>query len=487
MTNMTIFAKLKEKLLKLSAKENKPKTADVAIDSSVGINNADASYTDYDNTSDSPNTLGTPEIAGTLDITGNNKAIKRKQYNLLLLILAVCVICLLPFIMMIQEKIKHKPTKSNSSISSIGSNEGSKPKLELASSALDPDKMWRNHFEDLLGENRRKFDERLDLAETNFSRIKQSLQEETKLEMDKMQAQLNFAKNELISATEELKRMRHIHEELEQRGQISKNSFDEANINSIDLNSEVEFDQPKDTKIYIPETSYVSGYLLSGMAVSTALSTPDENATPVVIRLTERGNLPKNFNVDISTCRILGSSYGDLSSERAIIRLEKMVCIDPNTELVTTSNIAGTVHGPDGMNGIKGRVVATSGKHIKNALIGGVISGLSQSSRGLDSMAITNLGAVSTKKKGFKDMAASGTLTGASNAAEKIADYYLKMAETMSPILTIPGGVKVDVIFMKGFFIGELSTHKKIRQMRRQEKITERKQNDLRQYQGGDE
>jgi hypothetical protein len=141
------------------------------------------------------------------------------------------------------------------------------------------------------------------------------------------------------------------------------------------------------------------------------------------------------------------------------------------------------------MNGIKGKVVATSGKHIKNTLIGGVISGLSQSGRGLDSMAITNLGAVSTNKKGFKDMAASGTLTGASNAAEKIADYYLKMAETMSPILTIPGGVKVDVIFMKGFFIGELSTHKKIRQMRKQEKITERKQKDLvsRQYQGGDE
>lgn len=48
-----------------------------------------------------------------------------------------------------------------------------------------------------------------------------------------------------------------------------------------------------------------------------------------------------------------------------------------------------------------------------------------------------------------------------SNAAEKVAGYYLRMAESMSSVLTIPGGVKVDFIFTKGFFVGELTTHKK--------------------------
>lgn len=233
--------------------------------------------------------------------------------------------------------------------------------------------MWHNHFEDLLNDNVRKFDERLQLAETNFREKEQKLQEEIKLELTKMQIQLNFAKNELISSTEELKRMRQIHQEVEQNAK-DKDFGSDANMGVIDLNGEIEFDKPKDTKIYIPETSYVSGYLLGGLAVSTALNTPNEHATPIVIRLTERGNLPKNFNLDITTCRILGSSYGDLSSERVIIHLEKMVCIDPITELVITSNIAGIVHGPDGMNDIKGKVTATSSKHIKNALIGGVIS-----------------------------------------------------------------------------------------------------------------
>lgn len=382
-----------------------------------------------------------------------NQSTLRKQYNMLLLLFGSSLIAIFVLINIMPGKIKHKAII----------NDNPKPKVEVASEALDPEKMWRNHFEDLLNENKRKFAAALQGAEINFTAKEQKLQEELKLALVKMQAQLNFAKSELISATEELQRMRQIHEE--GRSNI-KDLANETNISAINLTSAIEFDRPKDAKIYIPETSYVSGYLLGGLAVSTALHAPDENATSVVIRLTERGNLPRNFNLDIATCRILGSSYGDLSSERAIIRAEKMVCIDPTTQLVTTSNIAGTVHGPDGMNGIKGTVVATSSKHIKNALVGGVISGLSRSSQGQDSMNITSLG-VATQQKGFKDMVSSGALSGVSNVSEKIADYYLKMAESMSPVLTIPGGVKVDVIFMKGFFVGELSTHKKIKQERK--------------------
>lgn len=447
MIDMTIFTKIKEKLpfLPFFAKNNKV--------------TPEGASEDISETENKPNRD---------ELVSDNQAIKSNQYNLLLLILAIGTIVVLIIISILQEKTRHKATINDNATNS-------KPKVEVAGESLDPEKMWRNHFEDLLNENKRKFDERLKLAETNFNEVEQKLQEATKLEMAKMQAQLSFAKKELISATEELKRIRQIYEEREQGRKQANYYNSDGNISAIDLSSEMEinFDQPKDARIYIPETSYVSGYLLGGLAVSTALNTPDENASPVVIRLTERGNLPKNFNLDISTCRILGSSYGDLSSERAIIRLEKMVCIDPVTELVTTSNIAGTVHGPDGMNGIKGRIVATSSKHIKNALIGGVISGLSQSAKGQDSMTLTNLGAVASTKKGFNDMVTGGVLTGASNAGEKIADYYLRMAESMSPILTIPGGVKVDVIFMKGFFIGELTTHKKIARERRDERRQE--------------
>lgn len=224
-----------------------------------------------------------------------------------------------------------------------------KTKVEVASEALDPEKMWRNHFEDMFAKNKRSFEDKLKLAEESFTLKETELLKNSKDQLSKMQIQLDFARRELESAAVDLKRASSIQEDLNSAPKQNENI---GNLSSIALSQTIEFDQPKAAKDYIPETSYVSGYLITGLAVSTALNTPDENAPPVVIRLTGRGNLPKNFTTDIATCRILGSSYGDLSSERAIMRAEKMVCIDPETEMVTTSKIVGTIHGPDGMNGV---------------------------------------------------------------------------------------------------------------------------------------
>lgn len=57
-------------------------------------------------------------------------------------------------------------------------------------------------------------------------------------------------------------------------------------------------------------------------------------------------------------------------------------------------------------------------------------------------------------------------MNGASNAGEKIADYYLREAERMSPVLTIKGGVRVNPQIIKGFFIGQVNTHRKIKAKR---------------------
>lgn len=389
-----------------------------------------------------------------LTSTTDNKQIISKQQQLLLLILISCVVGVLILIRLLQDNSKQP----------VIVNKDPKLKIEVAGESLDPEKMWRNHFEDKLFSSKRDFNERFSQMEETFVEEKRKLEASTKELVTKLQEQVKYAQQELVSASRELKRVHDLEEEKLYNTQSLAKSL---NITATDLDGHIEFDQPKSSRDYIPETSYVSGYLLGGLAVSTALSTPDENAAPVVIRLTSRGNLPKNFTTDIKQCRILGSSYGDISSERAIVRLEKMVCIDPVTELVTTSKVAGTVFGPDGMNGIKGSVVATSSKHIKNALVGGIISGLSNSAKGAESMTISSLGAISTKKKGVKQVAGEGLLAGTSNAAEKVADYYLRMAESMSPILVIPGGVKVDVMFIKGFFVGEIDTHKKIKLARK--------------------
>lgn len=386
----------------------------------------------------------------------SNDAVKQKQNRLMFSILAGVLVLLVILIKITGNRQKVQKIEQTE--------EEEKVKVELASESIDGNKLWQNLFEDQLREKAEKLEERLRIAAEEAAEKEQRLQEERKKEIEKLEVQLKYAEQELKSAALELRRVSDMQEE--RKYQETAEAKSQGELKVTNLASEIEWDKPKSIRNYIPETSYVSGYLLGGMVVSTALNTPDENATPVVIRLSSRGNLPKNINVDISNCRILGSSYGDLSSERVIVRVEKLVCIDRKTELVTTSDIVGTIHGDDGMNGIKGTVVATSNRHIKNAFLGGIISGLASSSKGQEAMTLTSLGAVGTKRKDFKQLASEGALTGVSNAGEKIADYYLRLAEQMSPVLTVPSGVKVDVVFTKGFYLGELGVNKKIARLR---------------------
>lgn len=376
----------------------------------------------------------------------DNNNIRANQVKILAAVLIGIIIGMGVLIKLVQKKVAVKEELKKSE----------ELKIDLPDKVVDGEKMWRNHYEDELKRTSDELKERLTKAENLSRQTKDELLEEIKKEISDLKEQLQFARAELAGASGSLA-------EVAAREQERINSVpphEEPNLDIEDFAEEVERDMPKSAKDYVPEGTYFTGYLMGGIVVSTALNTPDENATPLTIRLKGRGNLASQNDTDISKCRIMGSAYGDLSSERAVIRLEKLIC--EKNGMYETSSIVGDVHGPDGFNGIKGEVVATSSKHIKNAMIGGVLSGLGNSVKGQEAINITTDGMISTPKKGFKDMAREGVLTGVSNAGEKIADYYLRQAERLSPVLTIPGGVRVNAHITKGFFMGEIGTHKRI-------------------------
>jgi len=389
---------------------------------------------------------------------GDNNLLRRRQIRVFIGLLIVVVIILGFLINYVQEKtIAEKPVVAPETL-----------KVELADKALDPDKMWRNHHEEALKTRTDELNKRIVSAEASVEETKNKLIEENRRQLESVQEQLKMAKAEM----EEAHRTLIAVGKQEQERLNAEPPHKSTAIEMQGYDNEVEFDMPKSTADYVPEGTYFTGYLVGGIVVSTALGAADENATPVNIQLKGRGNLAKQNGIDISKCRIIGSAYGDLSSERAFIRLEKMVCEEDG--MYITSEIAGDVHGPDGFNGIKGTVVSTGAKHIKNAAIGGLISGLAGSAKGQEGINITSGGLVSTKSKGFKDMATGGLMNGASNAGEKIADYYLRQAESMSPVLTIPGGVRVNPQIIKGFYIGQVNTHRKIKAKRLTDKGNKR-------------
>ena len=383
---------------------------------------------------------------------------KKKQDIIVMMALGIIVIIGFSF-------MKYR----SSSLSKIDSEMEAKLPLNLqvASQALDIDKMWRNHFEDKLTDAKTAADEKLKLIETSISEQSSSYSAQLKSEIEKLKAQMQYLSEEQASSRRELSNARAKLNE-EDKSQKSNNNYSQVDDSRITVNhmdrGEI-FDRPKSARSFIPETAYIKGVLLGGIAVSTSIGSASE-PVPVIIRITERGNLPKNFDINLTHCQIMGSSYGDLSSERAVVRAEVLSCRDPANELIYTTKIAGLIYGDDGMNGIKGKVVQTSAKHLKNAIVGSMISGFASSAKGQDQVIISSFGSGTSKKKGMGDMLQVGAFAGASNAAEKIADYYINQAESMSPVLLVSGGTKVDIVFTKGVYLSALDVQEKLEQAR---------------------
>ena len=71
-------------------------------------------------------------------------------------------------------------------------------------------------------------------------------------------------------------------------------------------------------------------------------------------------------------------------------------------------------------------------------------------------------------------MLGAGVANGASNALEKYADFFIKRAEQLQPVLQVAAGREVDIIFTQGTKFGETGARKslaKIRNLSRKQAI----------------
>jgi conjugal transfer pilus assembly protein TraB len=371
--------------------------------------------------------------------------VKRKQLINLVLVLVVLFISLVVFLVFIGEV--NKPEKKAVDKEDTGAEY---QKIELATDATGADTKWRNFLEESIETESKNRTEQIEILKSTLNKQQQEDKEQSEESLKQLNSRLSYA----LQAIEQLKiDKENMKTEIASLNPEEKLAAIAAELGMTTISTTPAINAPVSSYSYIPATSYVSGHLLGGIAVSTSVNTQAE-PIPVVIKLTGRGNLPKDFAVDIKQCRLLGSCYGDISSERAIIRAEELVCEDKEAGLVISTKVAGVIYGDDGANGIRGVVVSMSDKHLKSAFIGGVLSGFSNTAKNQNGLNISPLGAISTNKKNIQDIAQDGILGGGSSAAEKLADYYIKQAENISPVILVPGGTKVDVVFTKSVEVG---------------------------------
>jgi len=208
-------------------------------------------------------------------------------------------------------------------------------------------------------------------------------------------------------------------------------------------------DRKKEEATWLPSGSFMKAVTLSGIDAPTAGSSQSE-PYPVLLGITDLSVLPNRFKMNLRECFIIGAGYGNLSDERAYIRTETLSCVRNDGTVIDVS-LKGHVVGEDGKLGMRGRLVSKQGQKIAMALVTGMLGSFSQAFRP-QTATVLQLGTEDSGVFRYKpgDILEAGALGGVGNALNKIADYYLKMADRIFPIIEVDAGREVEVIVLKG-------------------------------------
>ena len=213
---------------------------------------------------------------------------------------------------------------------------------------------------------------------------------------------------------------------------------------------------PQSIETFLP-VSFTRGVLLGGLDAPTG-GQSQTNPHPILIRLSDNSVLPNRFRAEYRECFVVAAGYGDISSERAYLRTESLSCVRADGTAIEVK-IQGSVYGEDGKVGMRGRLVTKQGQMLANALMAGVVSGIGQGiATSSTTTSTTALGTVATATG--SDNLKAGVGSGVGRALDRLAQYYIKLAEQTFPVIEIDAGREVDVVITKGVHIEGSETAK---------------------------
>lgn len=204
---------------------------------------------------------------------------------------------------------------------------------------------------------------------------------------------------------------------------------------------------------YLPAGSFVRGRLLTGVYASTGAGAASQ-PLPMVIRLENTAVLPNAWRSQVTACHVTASATGDLSSERAFVRLDRLSCVGKKGEALDV-RVSGYAVGEDGKVGVRGKLVTRSGQAIASALSVGLLSGLGESITRSSEEVTTSI--TGTQSKRYKNAWMSGMGEGLSDSMDRITDYYLRLADRIFPVLEVDAGRPVDLVFSQGVLLADPS------------------------------
>lgn len=201
---------------------------------------------------------------------------------------------------------------------------------------------------------------------------------------------------------------------------------------------------------YIPAGSILTGTLITGADFPTGKGSY-ENPTPSLIRLSKHAILPNRYTSDVRECFLLVGGHGELSSERAKLRGETLSCIRNDGGIIQTK-LNSYVSGEDGKEGIKGRLVSKQGQLIARTMVAGFLSGMSEAFdyNQVSVLSTTATNSVQYQRNWSADAAKGGIAKGFQNSLDRVAEFYMDLADEMVPVVEINAGREVDIVVISG-------------------------------------
>ena len=201
---------------------------------------------------------------------------------------------------------------------------------------------------------------------------------------------------------------------------------------------------------YVPSGTFVRAVILGGADADASVNGQSKNNGVMLFKLLQAGTLPNGKHSRLQGCFVTASSYGDISSERAYVILDKLSCAQSGRPIIDKSVTGWAFFG--GKVGIKGQPLMRDNKVMQWAGISGAMSGIAAAAQYSQSVqSISALGAATVVPS--SNIAPYSAYGGASKAADVLSNYYVKRAEQYHPVIQVGSGNMVTIVFKDGFYL----------------------------------
>jgi conjugal transfer pilus assembly protein TraB len=205
----------------------------------------------------------------------------------------------------------------------------------------------------------------------------------------------------------------------------------------------------KPPETYLPAGTYFKVVTAMGVVVSTGTNSSSD-PQPILLRIVDNGNLPGGLKGKVKDAVLIGTCYGSASAERAICRLKTLSWRDKSNRNIEKP-IEGWIASEDGVQGIRAKIIDRSSEIAREAFGAGLLAAASnffkmQSTSGV--FPVSPFG--QTNALSNKDALKGAIGGGVGSAMDKLAEFSIKRAESMSPVAYVASGRVLDAVLMRG-------------------------------------